>query len=256
MTMSRGRLPRPVVRDRPAQGDDGGVRDHRHVPGHPLARHGVRAAPPLHGRDRRRVPRLGHPEGRHRRRVSMAIARAARDARRGDPDRGAGRPDHRRATAARPASRSRAARRSRRPIVLSSADAKVTFLDLLEPGTLEPDVRGRRSAGSSSAARRARSTSPSTGCPTSPACPATASTSAARSRSRRRSTRWSGPTTTRSTAAGAARPYIDMIIPTLVDPPMAPPGKHVISCFVQYAPYQLARASGPGTTTARRSATR
>jgi phytoene dehydrogenase-like protein len=36
------------------------------------------------------------------------------------------------------------------------------------------------------------------------------------------------------------RPYIDMIIPTLVDPQMAPPGKHVMSCFVQYAPYHLA----------------
>jgi phytoene dehydrogenase-like protein len=36
------------------------------------------------------------------------------------------------------------------------------------------------------------------------------------------------------------RPYIDMVIPTLVDPSMAPPGKHVMSCFIQYAPYQLA----------------
>ena len=36
------------------------------------------------------------------------------------------------------------------------------------------------------------------------------------------------------------RPYIDMIIPTLVDPAMAPPGRHVMSCFVQYAPYHLA----------------
>ena len=36
------------------------------------------------------------------------------------------------------------------------------------------------------------------------------------------------------------RPYIDAIIPTLVDPAMAPPGKHVMSCFVQYAPYHLA----------------
>ena len=40
------------------------------------------------------------------------------------------------------------------------------------------------------------------------------------------------------------RPYIDMIIPTLVDPQMAPPGKHVISCFVQYAPYKLAPELG------------
>jgi phytoene dehydrogenase-like protein len=38
----------------------------------------------------------------------------------------------------------------------------------------------------------------------------------------------------------SSRPYIDMIIPTLVDPTMAPPGKHVMSCFVQYAPYHLA----------------
>ncbi len=36
------------------------------------------------------------------------------------------------------------------------------------------------------------------------------------------------------------RPYIDMIIPTLLDPTMAPPGGHVVSCFVQYAPYRLA----------------
>jgi phytoene dehydrogenase-like protein len=36
------------------------------------------------------------------------------------------------------------------------------------------------------------------------------------------------------------RPYIDTVIPTLVDPSMAPAGKHVMSCFVQYAPYHLA----------------
>jgi phytoene dehydrogenase-like protein len=35
------------------------------------------------------------------------------------------------------------------------------------------------------------------------------------------------------------RPYIDMVIPTLTDPSVAPPGKHVMSCFVQYAPYHL-----------------
>jgi phytoene dehydrogenase-like protein len=36
------------------------------------------------------------------------------------------------------------------------------------------------------------------------------------------------------------RPYIDMVIPSLTDPSVAPPGKHVMSCFVQYAPYHLA----------------
>jgi len=35
------------------------------------------------------------------------------------------------------------------------------------------------------------------------------------------------------------RPYIDMVIPTLTDTSIAPPGKHIMSCFVQYAPYNL-----------------
>ena len=35
------------------------------------------------------------------------------------------------------------------------------------------------------------------------------------------------------------RPYIDTVIPSLTDPSVAPPGKHVMSCFVQYAPYNL-----------------
>jgi phytoene dehydrogenase-like protein len=40
--------------------------------------------------------------------------------------------------------------------------------------------------------------------------------------------------------AFSRRPYIDMVIPTLTDPSVAPPGKHILSCFVQYAPYKLA----------------
>src|SRR4051794_35483245 len=39
------------------------------------------------------------------------------------------------------------------------------------------------------------------------------------------------------------RPYIDMVIPSLTDPSVAPPGKHVMSCFVQYAPYKLAEGN-------------
>ncbi len=38
-------------------------------------------------------------------------------------------------------------------------------------------------------------------------------------------------------------PYIDIVIPTLTDPSIAPPGKHVMSCFVQYAPYHLAESN-------------
>ena len=39
------------------------------------------------------------------------------------------------------------------------------------------------------------------------------------------------------------RPYMDIVIPTLVDRSLAPPGKHVMSIFVQYAPYHLAEGS-------------
>jgi phytoene dehydrogenase-like protein len=35
------------------------------------------------------------------------------------------------------------------------------------------------------------------------------------------------------------RPYLDIVVPSLLDPGMAPPGKHVMSIFAQYAPYHL-----------------
>ncbi|MDW5313036.1 NAD(P)/FAD-dependent oxidoreductase [Rhizobium sp. PL01] len=37
----------------------------------------------------------------------------------------------------------------------------------------------------------------------------------------------------------SADPFVDMVIPTTLDPTMAPPGKHFMSCFVQYCPPQL-----------------
>ncbi len=36
------------------------------------------------------------------------------------------------------------------------------------------------------------------------------------------------------------RPYLDIVIPSMTDPGMAPPGKHVMSVFVQYAPSTIA----------------
>ena len=48
----------------------------------------------------------------------------------------------------------------------------------------------------------------------------------------------------------SSRPYLDMVIPSLLDPSMAPPGRHVMSIFVQYAPYRL----NGGWTDARREA--
>ena len=34
-------------------------------------------------------------------------------------------------------------------------------------------------------------------------------------------------------------PYMDIVIPSMIDPGMAPPGKHVMSIFVQYAPHNI-----------------
>jgi phytoene dehydrogenase-like protein len=46
------------------------------------------------------------------------------------------------------------------------------------------------------------------------------------------------------------RPYMDIVFPSMIDPGMAPPGKHVMSIFVQYAPYHL----NGGWTDAKREA--
>ncbi len=35
------------------------------------------------------------------------------------------------------------------------------------------------------------------------------------------------------------RPYMDIVVPSIIDPGMAPPGRHVMSIFVQYAPFAL-----------------
>jgi phytoene dehydrogenase-like protein len=37
----------------------------------------------------------------------------------------------------------------------------------------------------------------------------------------------------------ARQPYLDVTIPSLADPSLAPPGQHVMSIYMQYAPYRL-----------------
>jgi phytoene dehydrogenase-like protein len=34
-------------------------------------------------------------------------------------------------------------------------------------------------------------------------------------------------------------PYMDIVFPSMIDPGMAPPGKHVMSAFIQYAPHNI-----------------
>jgi phytoene dehydrogenase-like protein len=125
--------------------------------------------------------------------------------------------------------------------VLSSADVRRTMIDLVEPGTLDPafeaEVRRYKFRGSSGKVNLALD-----GLPEFTSLPNSETTEHLRG-----AMSFSPSVAYMERAYDDAkygrfsrRPYIDMIIPTLVDPSMAPPGKHVMSCFVQYAPYHLA----------------
>jgi phytoene dehydrogenase-like protein len=123
--------------------------------------------------------------------------------------------------------------------VLSSVDAKLTFLGLMPAGALDPEfeaeVRRYKFRGSSGKLNLALDALPDFTCLPGPG------------EHLRGAISFSPGVDYMERAYDDAkygsfsrRPYIDMIIPTLVDPSMAPPGKHVMSCFVQYAPYDLA----------------
>jgi phytoene dehydrogenase-like protein len=123
--------------------------------------------------------------------------------------------------------------------VLSSVDARLTFCDLMEPGKLDDEfvaeVKRYRFRGSSGKVNLALDGLPDFAC------------LPGRGEHLRGAISFSPSIDYMERAYDDAkygrfsrRPYIDTIIPTLVDPSMAPPGKHVMSCFVQYAPYHLA----------------
>jgi phytoene dehydrogenase-like protein len=122
--------------------------------------------------------------------------------------------------------------------VLSSADVRQTFLGLLEPGTLDPSVedavRRYKFRGSSGKVNLALDALPDFTC-----LPGEGE--------HLRGAITISPSVEYMERAYddakygrfSRRPFVDIVIPTLVDPSMAPPGKHVMSCFVQYAPYHL-----------------
>jgi phytoene dehydrogenase-like protein len=126
-------------------------------------------------------------------------------------------------------------------VVLSNADASNTYLGLLEPGTipedLEEEVRRFKYRGSSGKVNLALD-----GLPEFTSLPNSAGTEHLRGAIS------IGPSIDYLERAYddakygrfSREPFIDMEIMTLVDPSMAPPGKHMASCFVQYAPYHLA----------------
>jgi phytoene dehydrogenase-like protein len=127
--------------------------------------------------------------------------------------------------------------------VLSSVDVRRTFIDLLEPGVVDDEftaeVRRFKFRGSSGKVNLALDGLPSFTSLPGPGehlrgaislSPSIADME--RAYDDAKYGHWS------------RKPYVDIVIPTLVDPSMAPPGKHVMSCFVQYAPYHLADGLG------------
>ncbi|WP_193315296.1 NAD(P)/FAD-dependent oxidoreductase [Nostocoides sp. F2B08] len=124
------------------------------------------------------------------------------------------------------------------PVVVSALDARRTFTQLVDPRELPDDlvdaVRRTKYRGVSSKVNFALDT-----LPTFPALPDSVDHFGGFINI--------GPTIEYVERAFDAskygwyseRPYIDAAIQSVVDPDMAPPGKHVMSCFVQYAPYEL-----------------
>jgi phytoene dehydrogenase-like protein len=124
-------------------------------------------------------------------------------------------------------------------LVLSSVDPRLTFLKLLEPRDLPAEfadeVRRFKFRGSSGKVNLALDTLPNfTALPgAGPHLRGAISISPSVDHMERAYDQ-------AKYGAFSTRPYIDMVIPTLTDPSVAPPGKHILSCFVQYAPYHLA----------------
>ncbi len=130
----------------------------------------------------------------------------------------------------------------RAPLVVSNMDVKRTFLESVEekdlPGEFVQQVRNFKIRGSSGKLNIALD-----GLPEFPAIPAGAPCSRgdmhvtdSLEMMERAYDDWKEGTWSRA-------PYIDMLIPSQIDPTMAPDGKHYMSVFVQYCPYEL--ASGP-----------
>jgi phytoene dehydrogenase-like protein len=135
------------------------------------------------------------------------------------------------------------------PLVVSGLDPRRTFLDLLEPGLLPDQVVeavGRfKFRGSSGKVNLALSELPEFTC------------LPGRGPHLRGAISMSPSLDYLERAYDDAKygefsrhPYMDIVIPSMIDPGMAPPGKHVMSIFVQYAPYRL----NGGWTDARREA--
>ena len=167
-----------------------------------------------------------------------------------------------RRTAASRASSSRAARRSRRAPWSPASTRSRRFLRLLDPALLDPDdlrrIRnyqqpGHGLEGQPRARRRCRRF-------TAARRRTTAALSRPHPHRRRASTTSSAPSTTRKYGEHLARPYLDVTIPTLTDPSLAPAGpardvglRAVHAVPAEDAALGRARATRSATPCSRRS---
>ena len=119
--------------------------------------------------------------------------------------------------------------------VVSSADPKTTFLDLIEPSALTPDFAGKiqhyRAAGTVAKVNLALSALPAFGCPrealTGRILIANDLDYLERAFDHAKYGEFS------------AQPWLDLTIPSLVDDTLAPADAHVASIYVHYAPRHL-----------------
>ena len=127
--------------------------------------------------------------------------------------------------------------------VISNADVRITLRDLLEPGTLaaedEAAVRRYQFRGSSAKVNFALS-----GLPTFTCLPEGTTDHFRGMVSISPSIDYLERAYDDAVDGRFSRaPYVDMGFPSMIDPSVAPPGKHVMACFVQYAPYELAEST-------------
>ena len=127
--------------------------------------------------------------------------------------------------------------------IASNLDPKITFLRLLEQGVLDPDfvsdIRKFRIEGTSAKINLALSGLPEfTAYPGAPGphhratmhiCPSIEYVERA----------WDDAKYGRP----SERPLLELTLPTLYDPTLAPPGRHIMGIFLQYAPYTLRGAN-------------
>ena len=122
----------------------------------------------------------------------------------------------------------------------SNLDPRVTFLRLLDGASLPPDFVDRHPPLPHRRHIAARSIWRSTACPNSRAFPGAPGP-------QHRATMHICPSIEYVERAWddakygrpSERPLLELTIPTMYDPSLAPPGKHIMGIFLQYAPYTL-----------------